>query len=263
MATVALVDPLDHFLAALVFEIDVDIGRFVALSRDEALEQQVVAARVDRGDAEQETHCRVGRRASALAEDSLAPREPDDAVDGQEIGRVSKPCDQVEFVLQRLSDALRQAFRIALGRALPRSLRQGLLSAEAFDADLMRILIGQLLQVEPAAVGDLARARHRLGPEPEETRHLGGRLQVTVGEPLAIEPDIIDRHALAHTGDDILQLTPLADMEQNIVGGHGRYAGAGRHAAERVEPQQIAGPAPQRERAVGPVPEHIGEPAQA
>jgi hypothetical protein len=35
-----------------VLEIDVDVGRLAALLRDEALEQQVVAFRIDRGDAE-------------------------------------------------------------------------------------------------------------------------------------------------------------------------------------------------------------------
>ena len=42
VAAVAVVDVLDHLLAPLVLEIDVDVGRLVALGRDEALEQQVV-----------------------------------------------------------------------------------------------------------------------------------------------------------------------------------------------------------------------------
>ena len=46
------VDVLDHFLAPLMLEIDVDVGRLLALLGDEALEQQVAGRRVDRGDAE-------------------------------------------------------------------------------------------------------------------------------------------------------------------------------------------------------------------
>ena len=42
LAAVAVVDVLDHLLAALVLEVDVDVGRLVAAGRDEALEQQVV-----------------------------------------------------------------------------------------------------------------------------------------------------------------------------------------------------------------------------
>jgi hypothetical protein len=52
VAAVAAVDVLDHLLAALVLEIDVDVGRLVALGRDEALEQEVDAGGVDGGDAE-------------------------------------------------------------------------------------------------------------------------------------------------------------------------------------------------------------------
>ena len=39
-AAVLAVDVLDHLLAALVLEVDVDVGRLVALGADEALEQQ-------------------------------------------------------------------------------------------------------------------------------------------------------------------------------------------------------------------------------
>ena len=43
LAAVMAVDPLDHLLAPLMLEIDVDVGRLVALARDEALEQQARA----------------------------------------------------------------------------------------------------------------------------------------------------------------------------------------------------------------------------
>ena len=45
VAAVFLVDVLDHLLAPLVLEIDVDVGRLVALGGDEALEQQIDRAR--------------------------------------------------------------------------------------------------------------------------------------------------------------------------------------------------------------------------
>ena len=41
VAAVFLVDVLHHLLAPLVLEIDVDVGRLVALGRDEALEEEV------------------------------------------------------------------------------------------------------------------------------------------------------------------------------------------------------------------------------
>src|SRR5690606_32579386 len=54
---------LQHFLAPLVFEINVDVGRLVAFPRQETLEQQVAAGRIDRGDAEAIADRRIGRRA--------------------------------------------------------------------------------------------------------------------------------------------------------------------------------------------------------
>ncbi len=49
---VAVVDVLDHLLAPLMLEIDVDVGRLAALVRDEALEHQVDAVGRHLGDAE-------------------------------------------------------------------------------------------------------------------------------------------------------------------------------------------------------------------
>src|SRR3954468_10736340 len=53
LAAVAVIEVLDHLLAALVLEVDIDVGRLAPAGRDEALEQQVVLGRIDRGDAEQ------------------------------------------------------------------------------------------------------------------------------------------------------------------------------------------------------------------
>ena len=52
IAAVGVEHPLHDDLAPLVLEIDIDVGRLAALLADEALEQQVVAVGIDRGDAE-------------------------------------------------------------------------------------------------------------------------------------------------------------------------------------------------------------------
>ena len=56
VAAVLAVDVLDHLLAALVLEVDVDVGRLVALGADEALEQQLGALGVDLGHLQAITH---------------------------------------------------------------------------------------------------------------------------------------------------------------------------------------------------------------
>ena len=48
----AVIDILDDVFALLVLEIDIDIRRFVARIRNEALEEQVGAGGIDFGDAE-------------------------------------------------------------------------------------------------------------------------------------------------------------------------------------------------------------------
>ncbi len=82
MAAIAVVDILHHLLAPLMFEIDVDVGRFVPFFRHEAGKEQVMFLRVDGGDAEQEADHRIGGRPAPLAQDTLRPGEGDDVVDG-------------------------------------------------------------------------------------------------------------------------------------------------------------------------------------
>ena len=68
MAAIALIDVLDHFLAPLMLEIDVDIGRLLALFGNEPVEQQGVARRIDRGDFQHIADRRIGRRSAPLAQ---------------------------------------------------------------------------------------------------------------------------------------------------------------------------------------------------
>ncbi len=94
VAAVLLVDVLDHLLAPLVLEIDVDVGRLAAFLGDEAVEQQLVLGRIDLGDAEAEAHRRIRRAAAPLAQDRrlLRAGEVDDFLDSQEVGRRSGAC---------------------------------------------------------------------------------------------------------------------------------------------------------------------------
>ena len=71
LPAIRVVDPLDHLLPPLMFEIHVNVGWFAAFGTDETFEQQIAAGRVDRGDPQHETHCRIGRRSATLAQDAL------------------------------------------------------------------------------------------------------------------------------------------------------------------------------------------------
>ena len=104
VTTVFLIDVLDHLLAPFVLEVDVDVGRFAALLRQEAVEQQLVVGRVDRGDPEAEADRRVGCRSPPLAEDRrlAAPGKVDNLLDGKKIGRDPELGDQRQLFFQRL-----------------------------------------------------------------------------------------------------------------------------------------------------------------
>ena len=97
---VALIDVLDHLLAPLVLEIDVDVGRLAAVLRNEAGEQQLDFGGIDLGDAEAKAHDAVGRRAASLAEDRLwqIARKGDHVMHGQEVARVIELGDQCQFL---------------------------------------------------------------------------------------------------------------------------------------------------------------------
>src|SRR5690606_5827695 len=53
VTAIALIDPLDHLFAPLVFKIDIDIRRFAAFFRNESLKDQGDAFRRNFGHAEQ------------------------------------------------------------------------------------------------------------------------------------------------------------------------------------------------------------------
>src|SRR5580704_6501870 len=102
LAAVAIVDVLDHLLASLVLEVDIDVGRLVARAGNEALEQEVVDGGIDLGDPQAEAHRGIRRRTAALAENFLAAGEADDVVDGEEIARIVELRDQLKLVLKAL-----------------------------------------------------------------------------------------------------------------------------------------------------------------
>ncbi len=119
VAAVAPIDVLDHVLAPLVLEIDVDVGRLAPLRRDEALEQEIGAVGIDLGDAQAEADRRIRRRAAPLAQNALRTGVAHDVVDGEEIGRVLEFRDQPEFVVESRAHLRRNAVRIARAGACP------------------------------------------------------------------------------------------------------------------------------------------------
>ena len=162
VAAVAGIDILNHLLAPLVLEIDVDVRRFLALGRDEALEQEIDLGGVDIGDGEAIADGRVGGRASALAQDTSAARIVDDVVDGEEIGRVIELGDQRDLLLKRIAHLAGDAVGKAPFRALPGQVFEMRLRRLAGGDRLVGIFVFQLVEREGAALRDLDAVAQRV-----------------------------------------------------------------------------------------------------
>ena len=164
IAAVDRVDVLDHFFAALVLDVEIDVGRLGALAREEALEQEAHADRIDRGDAEAEADGRVRGRAAALAHDVAPPAVRHDLVHRQEVARVVELLDHARA--RRRAARGRSAGcrrRSATRRLRTRACAGTAAEVRAVGQALGRIAIAQLAERERAARGDVERARDRAG----------------------------------------------------------------------------------------------------
>ena len=146
IAAVLRVDVLDDLLAPLVLEVDVDVGRLVALTAHEALEEDIDAVGVDRRDAERVADGAVRGGAASLAKDAARSREGDDVMDGQEVRRVAEVVDDGELVLKLARDLGGHAARVALARALPYQVAEVLHRRHALRHDLVGIFVAQLVE---------------------------------------------------------------------------------------------------------------------
>jgi hypothetical protein len=230
---------LDHLLAPLMLEIDVDVGRLAALGGDEALEQKVGALGIDLGDAEAEAHRRVRRRAAALAQDAARAGKADDVEDGEEIRRIIERGDQLELVGKRGPHFFRHARRIARGGALPGEMLERVVRRCEPFARLVGILIGELVERERELIRESPRLLDRIGKVPEHPRHLGGRFQVPLGirrEPPARR---LERDVLADAGEHVLQAPALRRMIEHVVDRDERHADVVRELRRLREPRPI------------------------
>ena len=162
---------LNDFLAPLMFEIDVDVRRLLALLGDEALEQQVAGRRIDRGDLQTVADRAVRRRAPPLAQDILTASEADDAVNGEEVARELHLSDQRKFLVQDRADAVRYAVRIALLRTLPCQFGEIFVGILALWHGFMGVFVTQFVEREGTRIGDDPRLSDGVGPIGEQPLH--------------------------------------------------------------------------------------------
>ena len=119
LAAVLLGDVAHDALAAAHGEVDVDVRHRHALGVEEALEEQVVAQRVDVGDPQAVGDDRAGRGAAARADgDAVVLRVLDEVPDDQEVGVEAHPVDDAELHLDALDRLGRDRVAVAPPQAL-------------------------------------------------------------------------------------------------------------------------------------------------
>ena len=151
VAAVLGVDVLDDLFAALVFKVDIDVGRFITLLGDETLKEHAHAGGIDLGDAQAIADRGVGCRATALAEDALGPCEGHDVVDREEVGFVVQFMNELELMLDLLPNTGGHALWVlaqwkAPAGALFGEVAQPLRGVEALGHDFVGVLITQFIE---------------------------------------------------------------------------------------------------------------------
>ena len=221
-APVLGIDVLNHLFAPIVFEVDVDVGRLVALAADETLKQHAHARGIDLGHAQAITDRRVGGRTAPLAQDVPAAGKVDDVMHGQKIHLVFQFSNQVQLMLQQLLHRWQQTLRIAARRAFEGKLAQRLRWRQAGQHGLQRILVAQFVQAEMAALRDQQRVGQQLG-RVERGEPLA-RAQMGFGVGLKRKTALAHCHTQPHGGHDVVQRLARAHMHVHIATGHQRQA---------------------------------------
>ena len=136
LAAVLVADVVEDLLAALLAEVDVDVGRLAALLVHQALEHQPVLDRIDVGDLEAEADERPGRAAASGAHGHAhLARVADEVGDDQEVRAKAHRLDDVHLVGQTLAGRLgRDRRRVGRGR-----LRQAASGPSSRGPEIFRV----------------------------------------------------------------------------------------------------------------------------
>ena len=240
LAAVASVDVLDHLLAAVGLEVDVDVGRGGPFGRKEAFEDQVVGQRVDGGDAQQKSHQRVSSRAATLAADTLPAGEAHDVPDDKKIVGQAKLLDDRQLVIQQTLHSLAGCSAVALGQRLPAEGPQVVIRRTGAGRKERQILHAAA-QGDVATLGDLQRLAQRVRAVGEKASHLGCALEMRLAVAVALKIAGVQSGVAADGGQHIVQAMASPQRVVDVVGGHHRRADALSQTQQSLHQPLVAG----------------------
>ena len=201
---VLLAHVVDDALASLHCEVDVGVGKLLAARVEEALEQEVVADRVDVGDLEAVGDERAGGGAAARADADPVPlRERDEVPDDEEVVGEAHLADGLQLELEALAQ-VGVDLVVALPEAPLAQLDEVVERVAVVGDRVVRQEDAAELDLDVAALGDLERAAERVVVAGEVERHLLRRLEVEV---VGVELPVVR----------VLQRVARLDAEQRLV----------------------------------------------
>ena len=229
VAAVLARDVVDHLVAPVHAEVDVEVGHRHAFRVEEALEQQVVGQRVEVGDAQRPGHQRAGAGAAAGADrDAVLLRPVDEVGDDQEVAREAHLDDDVELGLQ----AGFVVFACLAGRQLcpfeaPGQAVARLAADPAVEGLVVRHregrqVVGAQPQFEVAAGGQREAVVERVRYVGEQRRHRVRRLQELLGAVVARAARIVEHPAAGDAHAGLVGVEALGIEEAHVVAGDHR-----------------------------------------
>ena len=222
LAAVALVHVLQHLLAVTVREVDVDVGRLVAVVAQKSLEEEIELDRVDGGDADAEADGGVGGGAAPLTEHAGAIGEADDVPHDEEEAGEAESFDERELVRE-----LRALSRVdgspPLGRALRDEPLEIFVGADAGRERERRERGMEIVQPERAALGDCESCFHTIRMMAPALRHARGTLEAPLGVGAQARAHLVERALVAQRREYIVHDAPRAPSVVDVVGDDPRH----------------------------------------
>ncbi len=230
VVAVALGRVFDHLAAIALVEVHVDIGHLLATRIEEALEEQVVANRVEVDDLQAVGHAATGRRtAPGTDSDATRPGEADEVPHDEEVGRETHVGDDTELIVEPFLHGGRQGAAVTLVCSLEGQMAQvgvgPLLVVRAFEFSRNRELRERVqaeLDLDARPLGNEQRVVARLGNFGEQTPHLDRGLEVML---LAFEFEplrVVDESPGLHTEQCVVSHGIFPMRVMTVVGGDQR-----------------------------------------
>ena len=203
---VLLVHVLDHLLAVIGGEVDVDVGRPLMVDVEKALEEEVVSDGVDPGDAKEVGDDGISGAAPPLPGHPMLSGPPHDLVDDQEeFGEIGL-LDDVELGLQPLRHQRGERAVTAPDLVLAEAVEDGEGGLPLRDGETREADFGEV-EVEAALRRDAGGVVEGVGElcKPPPQTGFGEQAVLAIGQEQPMGRRLVEGGAVADGGEDVEQ----------------------------------------------------------